>query len=97
MTDDAATVTIRLWAGARAAAGLDVLEVQVSGPVSVSDLAAEVVRRAPGGQADPGRLAQVLGVCSVLLGDRPVGAADRDLATVEPSTTVEFLPPFAGG
>ena len=97
MSDDAAKVTIRLWAGARAAAGVDVLEVEVAGPVSVSELAAQVVRRAPGGQADPGRLARVLEVCSVLLGDRPLGAADRDLAAVQPSTTVEFLPPFAGG
>jgi len=42
-------------------------------------------------------LEAVLGVCSVLVGDRPVGS--RDAATVElaPGDTVEFLPPFAGG
>jgi molybdopterin synthase sulfur carrier subunit len=97
MSDDAAKVTIRLWAGARAAAGVDVVEVEVTGPVAVGHLAAEVVRRSPGGQADPGRVARVLEVCSVLVGDRPLGAADRDEARVEPASTVEFLPPFAGG
>lgn len=97
MSDSAVSVTIRLWAGARAAAGADTLDVPVSGPVSVAALAAEVVRRAPGGQADPSRLTRVLDVCSVLVGDRPLGSADRTTTLVEPGGAVEFLPPFAGG
>ena len=63
----------------------------------MAELAAEVVRRAPGGEADPSRLTRVLEVCSVLVGDRPLGTADRATAAVEPGSAVEFLPPFAGG
>jgi hypothetical protein len=36
-------------------------------------------------------------VCSVLVGDRPVGAHDPDSVEVLPGETVELLPPFAGG
>jgi molybdopterin converting factor small subunit len=97
MADTAERVTIRLWAGARAAAGVDTLEVAAAEPVTVAELAAEVVRRAPGGQADPSRLTRVLEVCSVLVGDRPLGTADRATTAVEPGSSVEFLPPFAGG
>jgi hypothetical protein len=31
------------------------------------------------------------------VGDRPVGSVPPDLVTVQPGSTVEFLPPFAGG
>ena len=47
--------------------------------------------------ADRGGLRKVLEVCSVLVGDRPAGAADRTAVRVAPGATVEFLPPFAGG
>ena len=56
--------------------------------------------RARGARAAPGhqRLADVLGVCSVLVGDRPVGSAGpRRPSRCAPGDTVEFLPPFAGG
>ena len=43
------------------------------------------------------RLPDVLGTCSALLGDRPVTAEDPDAVEVAPGSTVEFLPPFAGG
>jgi molybdopterin converting factor small subunit len=39
----------------------------------------------------------VLGVCSVLVGDRPVGSRDPATVRLVPGDTVEFLPPFAGG
>jgi hypothetical protein len=42
-------------------------------------------------------LGRVLAVCSVLVGDRPAGAAERSAVVVAPGSTVEFLPPFAGG
>jgi plastocyanin len=42
-------------------------------------------------------LAAVLGVCSVLVGDQPVGSRDPASVEVAPGGTVEFLPPFAGG
>jgi molybdopterin synthase sulfur carrier subunit len=86
-------IRVRLWAGARAAAGAGEVAVDVAGPVSVSWLAEELVRRFP----DRDRLPQVIGVCSVLVSDRPVGTADPAEVTVAPGETVEFLPPFAGG
>jgi plastocyanin len=43
------------------------------------------------------RLSDVLGVCSVLVGDRPVSAVDPAAVEVAPGESVEFLPPFAGG
>jgi molybdopterin converting factor small subunit len=47
--------------------------------------------------ADRPKLGDVVGVCSVLVGDRPVGALDPADVTVKPGDTVELLPPFAGG
>ena len=86
-------VTVRLWASARAAAGAAEVELAVSGPVTVAWVRDEVVRRF----ADRPRLGDVLAVCSALVGDQPVGRADPGAVPVPPGTTVEFLPPFAGG
>lgn len=86
-------VGVRLWAAARAAAGVAELDVEVGGPVSLAWLRDEVVRRHPAADRLPG----VLSVCSVLVGDRPVGTADPAEVTVAPGEQVEFLPPFAGG
>ena len=88
-----AFVVVRLWAAARAAAGVAEVQVPVPGPVSVVWLRDEVVRR----HADSDRLPAVLAACSVLVQDRPVGGADPADVEVEPGWTVEFLPPFAGG
>lgn len=97
MTDPGSTsvppVTVRLWAAARAAAGEAEVVVEVEAPVSVAWLREELVRR----HSTAGRLDQVLQVCSVLVGDRPLGKADPTEVAVEPGGTVEFLPPFAGG
>jgi molybdopterin converting factor small subunit len=97
MTDSAPVsvppVTVRLWAAARAAAGESEVAVEVPGPVSVTWLREELVRR----YAHAGRLDQVLQVCSVLVGDRPLGKSDPAEVQVAPGGTVEFLPPFAGG
>ena len=97
MTDAApahvSPVTVRLWAAARAAAGRPSVEIDVEGPVSVAWLREELVRR----YADDGRLARVLKVCSVLVGETPVGTADPAGVEVLPGGSVEFLPPFAGG
>jgi len=87
------SVHVRLWAGARAAAGTPEVSVEVPGPVTLGWLREEVVRRHP--TAD--RLPQVLAVCSVLIGEQPVGTADPGSVEVLPGSTVEFLPPFAGG
>jgi molybdopterin converting factor small subunit len=86
-------VVVRLWAGARAAAGTPQVEVAVEGPVTVAWLREEVVRRFPAAA----RLPSVLAVCAVLVADRPVTSSDPASVEVAPGTTVEFLPPFAGG
>ena len=85
-------VTVRYWASARSAAGVESEEVAVTGPVTL----AEVVRRVLADR-DDSRLERVLGVCSVLVGDRPAGTHEPDEVLVNPGESVEFLPPFAGG
>jgi molybdopterin converting factor small subunit len=90
--ETAAPVQVHYWAAAKAAAGVPGDALTVAGPITLS----EVVRRAVA--LHPGtRLADVLGTCSALLGDRPVSAEDPDEVLVAPGQTVEFLPPFAGG
>jgi hypothetical protein len=86
-------ITLRYWAAAKAAAGTDRDVVEVAGPVDLGWLVAEAVRRHP----DRTRLADVLATCSVLIGDRPAGAADSGTVRIEPGDHVELLPPFAGG
>lgn len=82
----ATTITVRYWAGARAAAG--VAEESYAGPQRLAELREAAVARHPGSD----RLAGVLAVCSVLVdGRQPQGE------TVEAGSVVEFLPPFAGG
>jgi molybdopterin converting factor small subunit len=88
----ASTVTVRYWASARAAAGVASDDLPVAGPVSLADLRDRASVLHP-----DTRLAAVLGVCSVLVGDRPVGSQDPARVLVQPGETVEFLPPFAGG
>ncbi len=78
------TVTVRYWAGARAAAGVD--EDAITAVSSVDDLLARLLATRPG-------LATVLPVCSVLVGGRASTGADP----VPPGAVVEVLPPFAGG
>lgn len=85
-------IQVHYWASARAAAGVSADEIAVDGPVTL----AEVVRRAAA--LHPGtRLPEVLQVCSALVGDQPVSSADPGQVLVQPGSTVEFLPPFAGG
>lgn len=85
-------ITVRYWASARAAAGVETDGLAVTGPTSLAD----VVRRAAA--LHPGtRLPGVLEACSVLVGDQPVKSRDPALVTVQPGQVVEFLPPFAGG
>ena len=87
------SVTVRYWAAARAAAGVECDEVPVQAGTTLADLLAAV----PGLHPDRPRLADVVGVCSVLVGERPVGSSDPSSLLVEPGATVELLPPFAGG
>ncbi|MGH3444304.1 MAG: MoaD/ThiS family protein [Nocardioidaceae bacterium] len=87
------TVTVRYWAAARSAAGVDSEQVEVGEGTSLATVLAAARRM----HADRPRLAEVLEVCSALVGDRPVGATDPAEVAVRPGDTVEILPPFAGG
>jgi molybdopterin synthase sulfur carrier subunit len=85
-------ILVRYWAAARSAAGTAEDALEVVGPVTLADVRAEVVRRHAGS-----RLADVIAVCSVLVGDQPVATLNPAAVAVPPGSTVEFLPPFAGG
>lgn len=87
-------IRVRYWAAARAAAGIAEEYVAVDGPLTLAALRAELVRRHP---AAGDRLASVLAVCSVLVGDAPVSSSAPADVLVEVGESVEFLPPFAGG
>ena len=89
--DETGVVRVRLWAAAKATAGVAGLDLPVAGPLSL----AEVVDLVLAGRPD--RLAAVLASCSVLVGDRPVSTLEPEDVAVHPGETVEFLPPFAGG
>lgn len=90
--DETKFIHVRYWAAAKAAAGTGEDQIPVHEPVTLF----EVRRRAADLHPD-GRLADVLDACSVLLGDQPVGSRDPADVLVAPGSTVEFLPPFAGG
>ena len=87
------TVTVRYWASARAAAGVEADSVPVGEDATLADVLAGVRGLHP----DRGRLAEVIAVCSVLVGDRPVGSREPADVAVVPGDVVELLPPFAGG
>ena len=86
-------VTVRYWAAARAAAGVDAEPVPVEEGATLADVLAEVRSR----HGARSRLAEVLAVCSVLVGDRPVGSRAPEDVRLVAGDTVELLPPFAGG
>ena len=78
-------VTVRYWAGARAAAGRDQEDVDAD---TVGELLGAIGARAP--------LARVLDASSLLVD----GAAVRRKDTAHPlpaGAVVDVLPPFAGG
>ena len=79
------TVTVRYFAGARAASGVDTETRDAS---SLDDLVGQIV-------ADHGeRLERVLTACSFLVD----GTSTRDRALqLSPGAVVDVLPPFAGG
>ncbi len=83
------TVTIRYWAGARDAAGVDIDVVEA--PSVAEALSGAAARRL--GDAE---YARVLGLCTFLLDGRRLGAEARTAPLTGP-VEVEALPPFAGG
>ncbi|MDK3255296.1 MoaD/ThiS family protein [Blastococcus capsensis] len=78
-------VTVRYFAGARAASGVD---TETRDATSLDQLVGQIV-------ADHGeRLERVLTACSFLVD----GTQTRDRATaLAPGSVVDVLPPFAGG
>ena len=86
-------VTMRYWASARAAAGTDSDDLDVTGPAPLSEL----ITRIRAAHQDSQRFAEVIECCAVMVGDRPVTTSDPSTVMVDPGSTVEFLPPFAGG
>lgn len=88
-----AVVHVRLWAAARAAAGVGEVDVPLESGTTVADVRAAVLAALP----DRPDLPRVIEVCSALVGDRPVGAGDAERVEVPAGVDVEFLPPFAGG
>jgi len=85
----APVVTVRYWAAARSAAGID--GESVAG-TTLADVLAAVHAKHP-----ERRFADVVAICSLVIGDRPVGSRDPAEVRMAPGDTVEFLPPFAGG
>ncbi|GAA4612087.1 MoaD/ThiS family protein [Saccharopolyspora hordei] len=86
--EQVATVSVRYFAGARAAAGVAEEAVRLASPATVDDVLAAVR------ELHDERLAKVLPACSFLLD----GVAVRDRGTEVPAeATLDVLPPFAGG
>lgn len=83
-------VTIRYWASARAAAGCE------SDSVPAGTLA-EALAAVRALHAESSRFADVLAICSILVGSDPVGSRDPAHIDLRPGDVVELLPPFAGG
>ena len=85
-----AKVTIRYWAAAKEAAGVQEESVEA---ITLSDLLNTVVAS----RKPDGRLADVLARSSFLVNADPVGRADRQSILLDDGAVVEVLPPFAGG
>ncbi len=83
VTGTSVTVTIRYWASARAAAGCDSESFD-------GHLVGDVLKAAAAAHTG---LGVVLGVSTYLLDGRQVSAAEP----LSEGTTIEVLPPFAGG
>jgi molybdopterin converting factor small subunit len=80
--------TIRYWAAAKAAAGIELESYRATTLAEALDTA----RAAHGPE-----LARVLSVCSYLIDGDPVGLRDHAAVELPEGATVEVLPPFAGG
>ncbi len=85
-------IGVRSWAGAPAAAGTADEGLATDGDLTLADVVARVLELHPGD-----RMARTVAVCSVLVGDQPVGTRDPGGVVVPPGSVVELLPPFAGG
>ncbi|MDT0202563.1 MoaD/ThiS family protein [Nocardioides sp. AE5] len=83
-------VVVRYWASARAVTGVNEDYFDVDDVITLSQVREQILARHPDAE-------RVIGACSVLLDDEPVGRFDPDQVRIRPGQSVEFLPPFAGG
>lgn len=83
------TVTIRYWAGARDAAGVETDLVEAT-------TVAEALAGAAAGRPGDAEYTRVLGLCSFLVDGRRLSEQAR-IAPLTGPVEVEALPPFAGG
>lgn len=81
-------ITVRYYAGARAAAGVTSEDLELATGATVADVLALITERH--GEA----LGKVLAACSFLLDS--VAVRDHS-AQVPPGAELDVLPPFAGG
>ena len=81
-------MTVRYWAAARAAAGVESDEVPAA-TLAEAVAAVGALRGAP--------LARVLAACSYLVDSAPAGRRPPEEVPLPPGSVVEALPPFAGG
>ena len=88
MTSGTTTITVRYFAAARAAAGVEVEKIQVASAATIADLL-DAMRAAHGPE-----LARVLARCSYLLDE--VAVRDHSVSIAN-ATSLDVLPPFAGG
>lgn len=80
--------TIRYWAAARAAAGVDSEEY-------AADTLAALVTLAKA--AHPPRLGTILDRCAWVVDEAPIGGRDHAGVRLGADSVAEALPPFAGG
>jgi sulfur-carrier protein len=83
-------VTLRYWAAAKEAAGID--HERFYGVATLAELLEMATR--PAGRE---QLSAVLRRCSFLVDSEPVGVRDHRDVPVRPGSVIEALPPFAGG
>jgi molybdopterin converting factor small subunit len=80
--------TMRYWAGARAAAGVDEERVAAAS-------LQEALDAARAGRDE--RFGRVLSVCSFVVDEQPIGRTPPAEVLLAEEAVVEVLPPFAGG
>jgi len=74
----------------RAAAGVSEEQVDAR---TLAELQQEILLR----HRDSQRFADLVSICSTLIGEVPVGSREPSSVTLSAGDTVELLPPFAGG
>jgi molybdopterin synthase sulfur carrier subunit len=91
-----AIVTLRYWAAAKEAAGID--EETISAETLAGALAAARGKAEYAGQVgQDSRLRAVLARSSFLIDGLPVGTRAPEAVMLSDSAVIEVLPPFAGG